>query len=338
MVRVGIWQDLRNPPGWHRPWPSFYADVFDRIDHAEKVGIDTLWLTEHHHFEDGYLSQPCVWAAAVAARTTTIGIGTAIMIAPLRAPLDIAEQAALVDAISGGRFQLGLGAGYMLAEFDTYGVDIAERWPRLVRCVEEVRALLHEGGLVPPPAQDHLPLWLGALGPKGARLAGRLGIGLQWLDPQQLAPYREGLIEGGHDPAIARMCGGANLFIADDPERVWAEIKPNIAYQWDSYIHYGTKGVDQIGALVLQGLGTTTDPETLRSAGPVMIPPAFDVVTAEECVRRLSTWFTDLPVSEVYFWDSIAGMSEDYVRRHIELLATVVKPALARSCRTPEAG
>jgi hypothetical protein len=71
------------------------------------------------------------------------------------------------------------------------------------------------------------------------------------------------------------------------------------------------------------------DPETLRSAGPEMNPPAFDVVTAAEAIDRLGRWLAPLPVEHVYFWASIAGMPDDLVDRHIALLATEVAPALA---------
>lgn len=328
-MRIGLFQDLRNPPAWRRPWDQFYGEVFERIEAAEQLGIDSIWGSEHHFFEDGYMSQPMLFAAVVAARTKRIGIGTAILIAPLRPALEIAEQATLVDIVSGGRFQLGLGAGYRIPEFAAFGVDVKRRWEMLEERIREIRRLWDEGVIVPPPVQTRIPIWVGALGPRTARIAGRTGEGLQWLNQDQLQPYLEGLKEGGHDPASGRLCGPAGLIVADDPEKVWAEIKPNLGYQWSTYATYGAEGTDKAGALIVRDLDTTVDPETLRSPGPAMVMPAFDVVTPDECVARLTAWLSPMPAVEVFFWDSIAGMREELVHRHIELLATQVAPRVA---------
>ncbi len=79
-----------------------------------------------------------------------------------------------------------------------------------------------------------------------------------------------------------------------------------------------------------EGMGSQgIDPEALRSKGPQMTIPSFDVVTPEDAVERLRTWLAPMPVSQVYFWDSIAGMDDDLVEDHLQLLATKVKPAIA---------
>ena len=65
-MQVGLFLDMRNPPQWERPWAAFYGDALDRIVEAEQLGIDSVWLTEHHFFEDGYLPQPLTFAAAIA--------------------------------------------------------------------------------------------------------------------------------------------------------------------------------------------------------------------------------------------------------------------------------
>src|SRR4051794_25285318 len=102
-MRIGIYTDLRNPPAWHEPWPDVYARALERIVEAERLGIGSVWATEHHGFEDGYLPQPLTFLAAVAARTTRVRLGTAVLLAPLRPALHIAEEAAVVDVLSGGR-------------------------------------------------------------------------------------------------------------------------------------------------------------------------------------------------------------------------------------------
>src|SRR5580658_9561087 len=117
---LGIYLDLRNPPGWRRPWASHYARSLEVVEEAERLGAATVWLSEHHFFEDGYLPQPLTFAAAIAARTSRIRIGTAVLLAPLRLPLQLAEEAAVVDVLSGGRLDLGVGVGYRVPEYEGF--------------------------------------------------------------------------------------------------------------------------------------------------------------------------------------------------------------------------
>jgi alkanesulfonate monooxygenase SsuD/methylene tetrahydromethanopterin reductase-like flavin-dependent oxidoreductase (luciferase family) len=336
-MEVGLYFDLRNPAPWERPWSDLYEETLELIEWAEELGIDSAWFTEHHFFEDGYLPQPFTFAAAVAARTKRIRIGTAIAIAALRPAVDVAEQGAIVDILSGGRFELGLGAGYVAREFEAFGQPIKGRFPALEDRAREVRRLWSEGGITPPPVQERIPIWIGAQGPRGARIAGRLGEGLLWLGDELQAPYREALAAGGHDPDDARVSGLANVVLSRDPERAWSRIAPHLEYQWTSYganARRRTSSTERAARALDRPLDQVmsvrrADPERLRSSGPVMNAPAFDVVTASEAERRLRVWLDDLPVRHVYFWASIAGMPTDLVREHVELLAGELAPALA---------
>jgi alkanesulfonate monooxygenase SsuD/methylene tetrahydromethanopterin reductase-like flavin-dependent oxidoreductase (luciferase family) len=335
---VGLSFDLRNPPAWRRPWAACYAEALGHIEAAEQLGIDSVWFTEHHFYEDGYLPQPFTFAAAVAARTSRMRIGTAITVAGLRSAVDIAEQSAIVDILSGGRFELGLGAGYVAREFEAFDADIKQRFPSLEARARDVRKLWNEQAITPPPVQTRPPIWIGTQGPRGARIAGRLGEGLLWLGGELFQIYRSALEEAGHNPAHARVSGLANIVVADDPEAAWARIAPHLGYQWTSYSDNSrrsgrtqkprTRDLNRDLDDVMRA--GEVDPGTLRSTGPEMNPPAFDVVTPAEAIDRLARWLAPLPVEHVYFWASIAGMPNDLVERHIELLATEVAPALAQ--------
>jgi alkanesulfonate monooxygenase SsuD/methylene tetrahydromethanopterin reductase-like flavin-dependent oxidoreductase (luciferase family) len=331
-MRVCLYQDLRNPPQWRRPWAQHYETAIERVERAEELGLDGIFLCEHHFFEDGYLSQPMVYAGALAARTKRMTIGTSISIAPLRPAVDHAEKAAMVDLISGGRFELGLGVGYRIQEFAAFGGQTTGRFEHFDTLLGDVRRLLDEGGVTPPPIQNPFPIWAGVLGPRGARIAGRNNCGVMWLDPALLEPLKEGLAEGGHDPNSARMAGSVNLILSSDPERAWARIAPHYQYNIDTYLFYGAEGssTGQAGVKAFEGMGDQgVDPEALRSPGPQMTIPAIDVVTPDEAIARLRTWLTGMPVVQTYFWDSIAGMDDDLVEDHLQLLATKVKPAVA---------
>jgi alkanesulfonate monooxygenase SsuD/methylene tetrahydromethanopterin reductase-like flavin-dependent oxidoreductase (luciferase family) len=221
-------------------------------------------------------------------------------------------------------------------EFEAFNGDIRQRFEALEDRAREVRRLWNDGDVTPPPVQERPPIWIGTQGPRGARIAGRLGEGLLWLGSELFSAYRAALEESGHDPARARVAGLANLVIADDPEQAWARIAPHLGYQWSSYsknsLRTGRRQRTSTRSLKRDlddvMLAGDVDPATLRSAGPDMNPPSFDVVAPTEAVERLRQWLAPLPVDHVYFWASVAGMPEDLVQRHVALLSSHVSPAL----------
>lgn len=109
--------DPRDP----RTDADIYADLVDLCVLAEEVGFDAAWLSEHHFVDDGYMSSLLPVAAAIAARTTRLQVGTGILVAPLHDPIRVAEDAATVDLLSRGRLLLGIGAGYRDEEFAGFG-------------------------------------------------------------------------------------------------------------------------------------------------------------------------------------------------------------------------
>jgi alkanesulfonate monooxygenase SsuD/methylene tetrahydromethanopterin reductase-like flavin-dependent oxidoreductase (luciferase family) len=320
-VKLGLFFDLRNPEPWAAPWADVYARNLELVERAEQGGLGSVWFTEHHLFADGYLPQPLTFLAAVAARTRTITIGTAVLLAALRpAPL-VAEEVAVVDQISGGRLQLGIGAGYSPREYDLYDKDLSKRYGLTDAAVAEIRRLLDDGVVTPPAAQRPFPIWLGYQGPQGARRAGRLGVGLLSLDQRLLEPYREGLAEGGHDPASARTGGMLDIVVADDPEATLARILPHFLHQANTYAECAVAG-------------TGTEPRVLtaekvmgRSTAPGQIP-GLRVMTPADAITAIREATAGAPVEHVYLWASVAGMPGDVVDRHLELLCTEVAPAL----------
>jgi alkanesulfonate monooxygenase SsuD/methylene tetrahydromethanopterin reductase-like flavin-dependent oxidoreductase (luciferase family) len=323
---VGVWFDLRNPPGWRQHPARLYGFTLELCEEAERLGADSLWFSEHHGFEDGYLPQPLTFAAAAAARTTRVRLGTGILVAPLRKTAQLAEEAAVVDIISGGRLDLGLGAGYRVPEFDLFGTDFTERYRILDTQVRELRRRWGDGdpssSVTPAPIQEKLPIWLGYQGPKGARRAGRMGEGLLTLAKTSWPHYREGLAEGDHDPAIGRMAGGVQAYVTDDPERDWPLVAPHIAYQQDSYRRYM---VEDTGSPAPRPV----DPERLRTRGPDAGPMSYFLFgTPEEVAMAIRDYRGDAPVHTVWLGASVAGLPEDLAARHVQTICGRLRPLL----------
>lgn len=326
-MEIGLYFDLRDPHGGSRGWARTYGFVLEMCQEAERLGIRSVWFTEHHGFDDGYLPQPLVFAAAVAARTSRLRIGTAVLIAPFRDPLHIAEEAAVVDLVSEGRLELGIGAGYRHAEFAMFGVDRSSRLAATTRAASELRTIWRGSQATPAPHQDPVPLWLGFNGPRGAAHAGRLGEGLLSIDPALLRPYRDGLVQGGHDPAGARMAGLVPAYASDDPERDWPVVAPLHAAQWDSYLRHAVEGTDAPPP-------PPVDPERARAAGLEGANGNLLFGEPEDVSRRIRDHLVGLPVHHLLMWAALPGQSEESVVQNIRTIATEVAPRLREDVGT----
>jgi alkanesulfonate monooxygenase SsuD/methylene tetrahydromethanopterin reductase-like flavin-dependent oxidoreductase (luciferase family) len=179
------------------PRRDVHARVTREIVAADRLGFDYAWLAEHHFSEEyGIMPDVFVYASYVAALTKRIKIGTAVVTLPLANPVRVAENAAFVDILSGGRFVLGLGSGYRKYEFDGFGIDFDAR--RDIQ--EEAIALLldlfknkradHAGSyfrvkvdgayeIFPHALQEpHPPIFLAGATERSITVAGRMGFGL----------------------------------------------------------------------------------------------------------------------------------------------------------------
>jgi alkanesulfonate monooxygenase SsuD/methylene tetrahydromethanopterin reductase-like flavin-dependent oxidoreductase (luciferase family) len=188
-------------PDHDHGWSPLYAEALELAARAEAVGLDSVWVSEHHFVDDGHLPSLLVLLAAMAARTSRVTLGTALLLAPLHDPLRIVEDAAVVDQLSGGRLVLGLGLGWRDEEFEAFGVPIGERVKRLTAFVEVARTAwagrpvvvrdgVAEPWVTPTPARPGgPPLWIGALAEPAVRRAGRIADGFMACEvtPEELA-------------------------------------------------------------------------------------------------------------------------------------------------------
>jgi probable F420-dependent oxidoreductase len=233
---------------------------------AEAAGFDSLWTVEHVVVPEGYESDypydrsgkmpgrdnapipdPLIWLAYLASATTTIKLATGILILPQRNPLVLAKETATLDAMSGGRVILGVGAGWLEEEFDAIGVSFAERGALLDDHIGALRSLWTEASSnfagpftqfdrllsYPKPAKGSIPVVIGGHSKAAARRAGRLGDGFfpvkgSLAEIRELvAIMRETALEAGRDPdQIELTVSGAPAFAEDPVSAIgeWAEL------------------------------------------------------------------------------------------------------------------
>jgi len=166
-----------------------FEETVRECEQAEAAGFDSVWLGEHHNHPVLYPA-PLIGLAAIASRTHRIELGTGVLLLPLYHPVAVAEEAAMVDNISGGRLILGVGAGYAPEEFRAFGLSVKQRGSRLDEAATLLRRLWTETGVThhgkhfsvddvtigPRPVQaPRPPLWFGAWTEPAIRRAARLG-------------------------------------------------------------------------------------------------------------------------------------------------------------------
>lgn len=330
-MKLGVYLDLRNP-GARVPWPLLYKQALELCEQIEEWGAASVWLSEHHAFDDGYLPQPLTFAAAVAARTSRIRIGTAVFLAALRSPAQLLEEATVVDLLSDGRLDLGLGAGYRQAEFHLYGLTPpAKPLERLFEIHAEIERLRAEGLVTPLPVQQPLPVWLGCNGPRGANRVGQVGAPLLSVRRSIFDAYREGLIAGGHDPARAKVSGPVNVFLADDPERVREQVARAYDYIWNSYAAHAD-GAGEVSA--------GTHSERAIELGLEGGLRGLLIATPERAAQELMRYFDGVPVDTVFAWGRLPGVDDVAMHRHLELwcreLPGLMSPRASTTVVEPE--
>src|SRR5215470_2539836 len=126
-LRLGVCYDFRNPPGSGLDNPSFYAAVIEQVAWLDGLGLELCWFTEHHFLDDGYLPSWVPVAGALAARTRRIRFSTDICLMPFNHPLRLAEDLAVLDNLSHGRVEVGIGMGYAPHEFRGFGLPVSRR-------------------------------------------------------------------------------------------------------------------------------------------------------------------------------------------------------------------
>jgi alkanesulfonate monooxygenase SsuD/methylene tetrahydromethanopterin reductase-like flavin-dependent oxidoreductase (luciferase family) len=141
-VKFGLFYILQQRAG--KSAMQVYADNLEQFRVADEVGFDEIFLGEHRISEYGTLPNPLVLAAAAAQVTKRIRLGTAVIIPAFTHPLRAAEEVAMVDVLSGGRFHLGVGRGYQSREFAAMGVDQNQSMERFLESTTMIDRLLTE--------------------------------------------------------------------------------------------------------------------------------------------------------------------------------------------------
>jgi natural product biosynthesis luciferase-like monooxygenase protein len=326
-------------PALDGPAPEFYRRMFEQMELLDQLGFHQVWVTEHHFHEyGGTIPDPATFLAAVASHTTRIRLGIAIVVLPLHNPIEVAESYAMVDVISGGRLDFGVGRG-TASELEQFGIGYEDSVIRLREGTEIIRQGWSGGAveftgklfdyqgvrILPKPVQQpHPPVWVAASRSDDTyRWAGEKGFNLLTL-PYMYAPevlrtsidhYRKELVKAGHDPATREVLGKFHIYVTGSERAAVAEAGP--------YLHnYWTVADDQNR---VRTAARQTRAEDQIARGNVI---AGD---PQRCIDLIRRWRDALGLTVVSGTFYFGGMPQEMALRNIRRFAEEVMPAFVEA-------
>jgi alkanesulfonate monooxygenase SsuD/methylene tetrahydromethanopterin reductase-like flavin-dependent oxidoreductase (luciferase family) len=333
MIKFGYLLAFRNPPELSKLSDAdFYSAMFEQIEYLDQAGFDSVWTTEHHFTDDGYLSATMPMLAAIATRTKRVKIGSFVLLAPFYHPLRLAEDTALIDVISKGRLRLGIGVAYRLQEFEVFKIPRKERLGRTLEAVEIMKRAwtgerfsfagkyfnFEDARVLPKPVSQPGPelLW-GGMTAESIRRSAKLDLGFACnLGRAEIEQYHAALRQLGKDPAAYSVVNTRQVYVADSEDQAWAEIAPGLMYQMELYGKWLSEGgVDTAGRYL-------PDAEVLRK-GSIIGSPARVIEQLKEFTAH--TFATELALGMQQ-----PGLDPKLAMRSLKRFATEVLPVLRR--------
>lgn len=296
-MKLGAFLLAAQFPGWS-PAGALSAAVEYALA-CEHAGFDSVWMAEHHFISYGVCPSAVTFAAHALGRTRRVQVGTAVAILGNRHPVALAEETALLDHLSGGRFHLGVGRGGPWVDLEVFGAGLpryergfAESLDLLLRWLTSERVgaageffAFREVAVVPRPAtHPRPPITVAATSPETVALAAARGLPLllgMHMDDQQkatmLASYTEVAVRHGHDPTRARHLAAVLAYVAGSREEALAHLRAELP-------HWLEQGVGDYVSIAPGGRRR----RDLRAYAEHLLS-IHPIGTAEECAERLRT-------------------------------------------------
>ncbi len=241
-MKFGILYNTDYYPEAHGSPAQYYQQILEQTQFEEELGFDAVWFGEHHY--SGYsFGSPPVIAMAAAARTKRIRLGTGVSLVPLHHPIRLAEEYAMLDVLSGGRLEYGIGRGFLKYSHLVFGINEDESHERYHEGTDLIVKAwmadgpfsyegkfwkLHDYTFFPKPLQQpHPPIYASAVvTPESAVYAGSRGFHLTtglFVPAREkvrdiIALYRQTLCEHGFDPATREVAGVYQLYCGESQE------------------------------------------------------------------------------------------------------------------------
>lgn len=326
-LRIGVSYDFRNPVNSGVSDAHLYAEILEQVKWLDQIGADMVWFTEHHFVEDGYLPSWVPVAGAMAAVTSHVRFGTDICLMPFNHPIRLAEDLAVLDNISGGRVDIGLGMGYAPHEFRGFGFSPSRRVSLmnegievLQQCFTGERFSYHgkryqfEDVIIKPGyvQKGGPPIWLAAMSEPGALRAAHYDTNFlpQGLRKKSFDPWVEALQSTDRKTSDKRVGIIRSILVTDDRSADWPVIRAAEKYRMQLYNRF----FEESG----EGFGETGEP----------VPQTWIVGDVEHCIAELKSFIREFGITDIVTMAVPPGLRADQMGDSLQLLFTEVVPRL----------
>jgi alkanesulfonate monooxygenase SsuD/methylene tetrahydromethanopterin reductase-like flavin-dependent oxidoreductase (luciferase family) len=310
-------------------------DLIEQTRLIRDTGYDAIWLGQHFLSHPAQYLQTTPLLSRLSAEAGDMNVGTNLLLLPMLSPVDVAEQYATLDVITGGKLILGVGLGYRAEEFAAMQLDKKDRVGRLVEGVEILKRLwtedhvtfhgkhfnLDDVSIAPKPAQSPRPeIWFGATADKAIQRAATHADAwiatsmTEWGEmKRQVELYHQARADAGLAKEV-RFAKCVELYVGDDKDSALREAEPFIGAKYKAYYSWGM-GDNVPGE---SGAGISDFGELTKNR--FIVGGVQDVI--EDCLYHRD----ELGVTDLIVRLNFPGMPKALVRRNIERFATEVIP------------
>ena len=333
------------------PQEQVFSELLEEIDYAEELGFDSVWVPEHHYATPGIIGNPLMLATAISQRTSRINIGTAAVVLPFQHPLRIAEDAAMVDVLSNGRFSLGVGRGWQVPEFEAFQIDQTKSKAMFMESLEIIKrawtedVFSHDGefwsfkdvSVFPKPVQKPgPPLYWTVVTPASYEVAGSLGdpiirsLNFVSIDTVEAGTklYEEQLRKAGKQLSDVDMPLTVKIHVAETDEEAERDAAPNAQWFFNALSAFlpGAPGRPMPASGYEQ---YPDDPGTVAGAAAAD-PWAWGACygSPKTVLKSMQAYSERVFTNHWMTWMRIGELPHDKVMRSMELFAKEVMPRL----------
>jgi alkanesulfonate monooxygenase SsuD/methylene tetrahydromethanopterin reductase-like flavin-dependent oxidoreductase (luciferase family) len=293
-MRLAIWSTTT--PRENSTHSEMFRRQLEEVELVERIGIDQIWFFEHHLNPTGPVPSPNLLIAAAARTTSRIRFASMVNILPFRHPLLVAEEAAMLDNMTDGRLDMGLGRGLRPPEFEAFGVDQQQSREMFLESFDIIRRVFaddmfeHRGKywtvrkdapLSPPLVQrPHPPFLVSAQSEESLRWAAQHDIPFAQIDSlveqagRDATLYREVQRAHGHAPT-PRLYLMREIYVADSDARARAEAQPWMLQHWQLWNRY---------TQFMRGGKLPDSYDFWRRQAPMLYAMNFDEIVAKDMV------------------------------------------------------
>lgn len=328
---------------------THYRNIVEQVVYADKIGIDYAWMVEHHFVRHGgLLPSNYSFLSYLAAKTTRIRLGTGATVLPLNDPVRVAEQGATLDQLSQGRFDFGVGRGFIRDEFDIFGVPMKEARERVEEGVDLIKRAWAGGPLeytskFRPPLKDlpilppiyqkpHPPIWVACfLTPESFDWTAREGHNLLYVAyhvdhpvaAERIGWYRDALVKHGRKVEDYEVCCAyhAHFLEQRDDARLQAIVE---------------KPMEEYSAAGVEAARKPPDPEAYKGYGAresaqkklgfdVYFPGRVLMGAPDQVMARLAE-MKAAGVTQVAMLVDYGSLGQDDIMRSLEIFGREILP------------